>query len=282
MDMATREDLLAAERDRVVMATAGMPASVERFRVSWGGVWAGFLLSVGISILLGALGLAIGVTVADVGPGEAGSTARGLGIGAGIWAFLTLVVALFFGGMVAARAGAVIERSTAMTQGALVWVLTILATTYIAASGIGLGANELLRVTGGAAQQAMARSGGLLGDLTSGNVERLLARLNDPQTASTLSTATGMPQPEVQRILSDASARIQANRNDPPRALAEARSALKPITDRVAQQTSEAAAQAKPYATATGWATFITLVLSLVAAVSGALAGYRRLYARVP
>jgi hypothetical protein len=36
-------------------------------------------------------------------------------------------------------------------------------------------------------------------------------------------------------------------------------------------------AQAKPYATATGWATFVTLVLSLGAAVAGALAGSRRL-----
>jgi hypothetical protein len=281
--MATRDDLLAAERNRVVIAAAGMPASVERFRVSWGGVWAGFLLSIGISIVLGALGLAIGITVSDVWPGGPGPTARGLGIGAGIWAFLTLVIALFFGGMVAARAGAVIERSTAITQGALVWVLTILATMYLAASGIAVGANALLRVTGGAARQAVAESGGMLGDLTSGNVDQLLARLNDPKTASTLSSATGMPQPEVPRILSDASARIQANRNDPPQAMAEARSALRPITDRLTQQASEAAAQAKPYATATGWATFLTLVLSLLAAVSGALAGYRRLaYARIP
>jgi hypothetical protein len=271
--MAYREDpSLAAERDRVVLAAGAMPAALERPRVSWAGVWSGFLMSLGVSILLGALGLAVGITVADVGP-DAASQARGLGIGAGVWAFVTLLISLFFGGMVASRGGAVIERSTAVTQGALVWVLAILATAFLAANGMQIGANALLRVTGGAAQMT---GGGIVGDLTTGNVDQLLARVNDPKTASTIAGMTGMPQDDVQRTLSDASGRLQANRNDPPRALAEARAALKPITDRIGQQASQAAAQAKPYATVTGWATFGALVVSLAAAIAGALAGYRR------
>ena len=275
--MAHREDpSLAAERERVVLAAGAMPVALERSQVSFAGVWSGFLLSLGVSILLGALGLAIGVTVADVGP-DAGAQARGLGIGAGVWAFVTLLVSLFFGGMAASRGGGVTERSTATMQGALVWVLAILATALLAASGIQVGANALLRVTGGAAQMA---GGGVVSDLTTGNVDHLLARVSDPKTASMLSGMTGMPQDDVQRMLADARGRLQANRNDPPRALAEARAALKPITDRLGQQASQTAAQAKPYATATGWATFV-LVVSLIAAVTGALAGYRPTYARV-
>jgi hypothetical protein len=197
-----------------------------------------------------------------------------MGIAAGAWAFGTLVVSLFIGGMVAARGGAIVERSTATTQGMLVWVLSILATTYLAAAGIGLGATALGRVTGGAAQ--LAGGSDLVADLNAGNVDRLLARLNDPQTASTIAAATGMSQPDVQRTLADASVRVQANRNDPTRAFSEARAALRPITDRLQQQAAQTAARAKPYAAVTGWATFVALVISLLAAILGGLAGRRR------
>jgi hypothetical protein len=276
--MARRDDPdVAFERERLVLAAAAMPVAVERFRVSWGGVWSGFLVSLAVSILLGALGLAVGVTVADIGP-DAGPQTRGLGLGAGIWVFVTLLFSLFAGGMVASHAGAVIERSTAATQGVLVWVLAILATAVLAASGIGLGANALVHMTGGVAPEG---GSAMLSDLTTGNVDGLRVQVNDPKTASALAGLTGMPLPEVQRILSDASARLQADRTNPARALAEARTALMPITDRLQRQAAEAMAQAKPYATATGWATFVTLVLSLGAAVMGALAGARRL-AHVP
>ena len=111
--------------------------TLEGVRVSWGGVWSGFLIAMGILLLFSAFGLAIGISAAGSSTGE-GMNARGLGIGAAIWGAVTLLAALFVGGMVATRVGMVFDRTVAVIQGALIWVLATLAIIYLAGSGIGL------------------------------------------------------------------------------------------------------------------------------------------------
>jgi hypothetical protein len=110
-------------------------------------VWSGFLIAIGVMLLLGTLGVAIGVST--VGPGT-GADARALGVGAAIWAGLVLLLAVFVGGMVAARLGLIFDGPTSALHGALVWVLAMLAVLYLATSGISLGVNELLGGLGGA------------------------------------------------------------------------------------------------------------------------------------
>jgi hypothetical protein len=253
-----QERLRATERSMAMALGPGL-------RVSWAGVWSGFLIALGIMMLLATLGLAIGVTAAGAG-------SRGLGIGAGIWGELTLLVAMFLGGAVAARLGPAFEGVTSALHGALVWVLGTLAVLYFAASGVSLGLNALLGVVGGVGQVAGAAatgSGGLLGDLASGDVNQILARLDDPGTAATVAAATGMSNDEAARSLADLRRRIDAARSDPNRALAEAREGVR-------QLASRAASQAGAAAQATSWMAFATLVLSLLAAVGGALWGGRR------
>ena len=69
-------------------------------RVRWGGVMSGVILALGIVLLLTALGLAIGITAVGDPRAATAGTATGLGIGAGFWAALTLLVAYFLGGLV--------------------------------------------------------------------------------------------------------------------------------------------------------------------------------------
>ena len=66
-------------------------------RVRWAGVMSGFFVAIGVLIIMGALGLAIGVTALGDPRTATGETASGLGIGAGVWAFITMLVALFVG-----------------------------------------------------------------------------------------------------------------------------------------------------------------------------------------
>ena len=68
----------------------------EGTKVSWGGIFGGVLVAVGLLFLLAALGVAVGITAAD--PGE--TQASTLGASAGIWTGLSLLIALFVGGMV--------------------------------------------------------------------------------------------------------------------------------------------------------------------------------------
>jgi len=129
-------------------AAVGVYPAIESAGLSWGGVWSGLLIGLGVLMLLSAFGLAVGVTTADLGTGE-GAGAKGLGIGAGVWAVLSLLIALFVGGVVAARTGSVRYQSTAYIHGALVWVLAMLGILYLAGSGISLGAGALFDVAGG-------------------------------------------------------------------------------------------------------------------------------------
>ena len=84
----------------------------EGMKVSWGGVFAGVLVAMGVSMLLASLGVAIGISAVNPGVTEPVT----VGIGAAIWGGLQLLLALFVGGMVATRVGAIIDRTTGSSK----------------------------------------------------------------------------------------------------------------------------------------------------------------------
>jgi hypothetical protein len=267
------------ERVRVTeRRTVGVVPAIEGARLSWGGVWSGLLIGFGVLLLLGALGLAIGVTTADLGTGE-GAGARGLGFGAGVWAVLSLLVALFIGGMVATRMGMVRDPLPAMLHGSLVWVLAMLGILYLAGSGISLGASALFDVAGGVARSAGAAvvsGAGSIAELASGDVQQILGRLNDPNTVATVVGLTGMSQDEARAALAGIRQRVEAARNDPAQAAVAAREGVQQLAARAGDRAQAAAQAAQPYAATTSWAALGAMVLSLVAAVAGARWGARR------
>ena len=127
------------ERRNTERRRIAYPAIFARdgMKVSWGGICGGVLVAVGVIILLTTLGVAVGISAVDQ------TEASKLGTGAGIWAGVSLLIALFVGGMVAARIGATTDSTTAFYSGFLVWVVAVVLMAYIAASG-------LSRMTGGA------------------------------------------------------------------------------------------------------------------------------------
>ena len=124
----------SSERRRI--AYPGIFAA-DGMKVSWGGIFGGVLVAIGLLILLTTLGVAVGITAVDQ------ADASKLGTGAGIWAGVSLLLALFVGGMVATRIGATTDSSTAFYTGFLVWVVAVVLMAVLAASG-------LSRMTGGA------------------------------------------------------------------------------------------------------------------------------------
>jgi len=108
-------------------------------RVSWGGIWAGVLVVLGTLLLLSALGVAIGLST---GADESGA----LRAGAAVWSGLSLLVALFLGGMVATRVSLVWDRFPALLQGALVWVISLIGILQLGAAGVGMLMNGVLGV----------------------------------------------------------------------------------------------------------------------------------------
>ena len=248
----------------------------DGLRLSWAGIWGGVLMAVGTLLLLAALGVAVGITAADPGQTQAST----FGTGAGVWAGASLLVALFLGGLVSTRAGFITDRTTGFFEGALVWVVSILLMGYLATSGVSMVASGAFRLIGGASQAVgtvMQAAGGAPNVDVSGGVDQIIQRLRDPKTAQQIAQATGMPASEVQASLSETAQRVENNRNNPTQAAAEARQGMAQLMDEAKSSGAlqQKAQEIQPEASRAAWITFGALVLSLVAAVIGAMAGRR-------
>ena len=247
---------------------------IEGLRVSWGGVWGGVLVAMGMFLLLTALGIAIGRTVESTG-----AAAHLMGLIAGLWAAGSLLASLFVGGIVSTRAGGVYDRTTGFFEGALVWVVSVLLMFFFAATGVSTVASGMFGLMGGPAPMVAPERI----DLASGDVDEILGRLRDTRMPQRIAGSTGIPENETQLILAEIAQRVEAARNDPVRAREEARRGAADLyaEARVGAQARRAPAdlQSSP-ASRTAWMTFGALVLSLGAAVAGAMIGRRRAVVR--
>jgi hypothetical protein len=264
-----------------ILSTHGV-SPVAGMRVSWGGIWGGVLVAVGVLILLSALGLAVGISAAN--PGETG--AGTLGAAAGIWAGISLLIALFVGGWVATRVGAITDRTTGFFEGSLVWVLSLLLMAWAATSGISTLASGAFSIVGGASQavgQAVQSQGGIDLDV-SGSVDEIAARLRDPQTAQRIASITGLPVANVQQTLEQTAQRVEASRDDPAAAANAAREGAASLMQqaRSSGALERQAERIQPAASQAAWGTFGALVISLLAAVIGAMVGRRKRVPAVP
>ena len=245
---------------------------IEGLRVSWGGVWGGVLVALGLMLLLTTLGVAVGVSALD----PAAADAEALGTGAGIWAAVSLLLSLFVGGMVSTRTGAIYDRTTGFFEGALVWVVSLLLMAYLATTGISMVAGGAFRLLTGLGEAAgMVAGQGI--DVSAGDVSQIAQRLRDPGTHSRIASATGIPQSEVQATLNQTAERVEASKDDPAQAAQEARRGVQELYTKARDSGTlqKKAAEAQPAATRTAWITFGALVLSLLAAVFGAMLGRR-------
>ena len=134
---------------------AGIPVRhAAMHHVSWGAVFAGFVIAVALQMTLTVLGAAIGLTALD---GE--DNGRAFGIGAAIWALLVPMVTLYVGGMVAGRTAHLHNNRNAFLHGALVWALSLLLAAWMLGTGASRILGGTLSFAGNAASGAMAGAG---------------------------------------------------------------------------------------------------------------------------
>ena len=249
----------------------------EGMKVSWGGVFAGVLVAMGVSMLLAALGVAIGVTAID----PRATDPAVIGIGAAIWGGLQLLLALFIGGMVATRVGAIIDRTTGFFEGVLLWVVSLILMAYLAGSGIAAVASGAFGLLGGATQtfgaviQTPETPVAAPSVDVVGTVEEMAEQLRSPELVNRIASLTGLSVNETRNTLNDTATRVEANRNNPTQAAEETRRGIATLFDR-ARGNGALEAQAEevqPRAASTAWLTFVALLLSLAAAVAGAMFG---------
>ncbi|MGI8943993.1 MAG: hypothetical protein ACR2FJ_07165 [Qipengyuania sp.] len=130
-----------------VLSASETPALLSR--VSWGAIFSGAVVALGLLVLLGMLGTAFGFRAIDP---QQGNAFNGVGIGAGIWWILTSIIALAVGGYVAGHLSGIPEKRSATAHGASVWGLVTLVMLWLAASAVGTAINTATNAVSGATQ----------------------------------------------------------------------------------------------------------------------------------
>jgi hypothetical protein len=191
----------------------------------------------GVLLAVGALILltALGAAI-GISAAEPGQTDAGTaGRAAGIYGAVSLLLALFFGGWASTRIGAIVDRATSFCEGALVWVVSIMLVAGLATMGLSNLVGGAMSLAGTASQAAGA-----------------VAQTPQGQEAANASAGSSGQM------------------------IGQAKDKVGELIDRAKSgELSQRAAEAKPAATRGAWITFGALVLSLLTAVVGAMAGRR-------
>lgn len=117
--------------DRVAMAATGD----YHDRVRWGPILAGLVTAISAQLVLSGIGAAIGfTTIANSGAPR--SNADVVGSAVGIWSIISLLIALFLGGWITARACGPMNRGTALLNGAILWATTLAFSAWLLSSGV--------------------------------------------------------------------------------------------------------------------------------------------------
>lgn len=227
------------------------------FRLSWGAIFAGLLVALTLQLVLTLAGAAVGLAAWDPNSG------RALGIGATLWALVSILVSLYVGGATAGWTAGALTRPVGMLHGALVWALSTLVMTWLVASGISSIAGTTFRVFGnvlGATASVAARGAGAaissaasnsnisVGDIRS-QVASILQETGNPQlspdslkanasraasTATQTSASNGDVASEISNMISGTAS--QVNRNDVINVIVARTGVTRPEAERMADR----------------------------------------------
>lgn len=100
-------------------------------------------------MMLTLLGLAIGAWAIDFREAEAGS---GIPLGTGIWSAVSMLIAAFAGGYVAARMGGAVDRTDGVYYGVVVWAVTWLTFAWLTTTVLSFMIGGLFNAFGSAVQ----------------------------------------------------------------------------------------------------------------------------------
>jgi hypothetical protein len=220
------------------------PAVSPIRRISWAAVFAGVAVALVAHLVLSLLGIGIGA--ATVNPETEANPWAGVGVGAGIWMVVSMLLALFTGGWTASKMAGAVGRTESTMHGVVTWSLAMLFSVYLFTTTIG----------------------GLLGGVTS-----ILAR----SASMTAMSASGEMRGEASRaITGDTSAREAAID-----ALAAQRGIERGEAERIMERltpdnTAQAMGQAADNLSRAALWTVLAMVLAGVAAAAGGYLGRAR------
>lgn len=268
------------------------------FKLSWGAIFGGTFVALGIWILLYALGLALGLSSVD--PSDPGS-ARSAGIGTGIWSLIAPLIALFVGGLVAARTAGVVDKMGGALHGAVLWGLTTLVGIIL----MGMALSSLLGAVFSVGKAAVGATGAAISGVASqggqvGNIARsfgldandALAPINQrlrqegkptitaaqlqAATKDVLNTAVQQGRLDRNLLVSSIAENTSLSRQDAEEIAGRIETQFNQAQGQVGQLGQQAEQGALKAADTTGhvfWGVFFALLLGLASSILGATLG---------
>lgn len=104
-------------------------------RVRWGPILSGLLIALATQLILSSIFAAIGAGTVEAS-GRPRTIASDVAGNVGIWSTIGLLISLFTGGWVMARACGPMNRNTALLNGAILWATTLAVGSWLIASGV--------------------------------------------------------------------------------------------------------------------------------------------------
>ncbi len=272
------------------------------YKLSWGAIFGGTFVALGVWILLYSLGLALGLSSVD--PNDPGS-AKSAGIGTGIWSLVAPLIALFVGGLVASRTAGVVDKAGGALHGAVLWGLTTLAGVIV----MGMALSSLLGTVFNVGKAAVGATGSAVasaasqGDAAQGvaksfglNAEDALAPVNQrlrqegkpaitsdqlqAATKDVLNTSLQQGKLDRETLVGSIAQNTALSRQDAQEIAGrietqwtQAQGQLGQKVGEVKQQVQQGALKAADTTGRVFWGVFFALLLGLVSSVVGATVG---------
>lgn len=286
---------------------------IARPTMSWGAIFAGWLVATGIASLMWVAGLALGFSGFDAYNVEA--TAKGFGAGTAIWLLLTLVVALFLGGMFASWFDGRSDQTIGALHGITVWGLSMMASALLVALGLAHVVHGGAAIIGGGLSSAGAPArgpGGPIGYRSGPSYDALIglqaqlrqggARPSTTQSSANPANTPGTSADSIQAARSDAAisastgrmdrqlmsevatallrgktenakALLLANTSMTPSEVDQTLQSLTPQVEKYRAQVQAAADSAAHYTAMAMWTIFLGMLIAMVAAGIGGWLG---------
>lgn len=258
-------------------------------RFSWSAIFGGVFVALGVWILLYAFGMAVGLTALTP---ENPASAKGAGMWIAWWSLIAPIIAMFLGGVVAARSAGIITRVSGMLHGAVLWGLAIVVALVVfgsamlsALSGVVATGGKMLGAAGQAAgmsqQTGQAGAPGMNTDAVLGPLNERLQSEGKPTITpqefnAALSdvwrSAVSQGRLDRQQVVSALTQNTKLNQQDAE----ELAGRLETQFNQGAAQVQQGVFRAADITAAAMWGLTISMVLQLAAAMLGAGIGVRR------
>lgn len=242
-----------------------------RSRVSWGAIAAGAMIATAIYFVLTLLGIALGAEVA-----VRGATTH-LGAGAALYAILTLLLAMFFGGWATSRLAVGETKLEAVLYGIILWGALFLGLVWLFSVGVRTGFGAMVGLTSGAS--ALADAGAQSGSSDAGVVDTLRRRYDTELGGETFVAdlkKAGLSDEQAKKAQEEVRGAIGRLRDDPNATRNMARDAANnPEVREAGSEVAQGARQAT-------WWTLLGILTSMAAVIFGSLVGAGEVLQPVP